>query len=125
MSHSRQIILSLALIYAISLHSSCSRDNEAELFADQECNLDNVKYSTVIAPIMQIHCNDCHNRTAPQANVITEDHASLHVIVLSGQLLGAIKHQPGFAAMPFGLPKLDDCIIQKIEAWVKAGAPND
>ena len=39
------------------------------------------------------------------------------------KLIGAIKHEPGFVAMPQSGGKLEDCDIEKMEAWIAAGAP--
>lgn len=40
-------------------------------------------------------------------------------------LVGNIRHDAGFPAMPQGGAKLDDCKIALIKAWVDAGAPNN
>jgi hypothetical protein len=40
----------------------------------------------------------------------------------SGQLLGAIKHSPGYSQMPKNEAMLVDCDIQKIETWITEGA---
>ena len=52
-----------------------------------------------------------------------EGYAKLKSYVDNGKLLGSIKHSPGFSPMPKGQAKLVDCDIEKIEAWVAAGAP--
>jgi hypothetical protein len=104
--------------------NSCSRDNEEDLFG-QDCNTEDVRYSTVIAAIMQAHCNSCHLPPAAPANVVTTNYSSLREIAINGRLLGAIKHQTGFVPMPYGMPKLDNCLILQIETWINAGILND
>jgi hypothetical protein len=39
----------------------------------------------------------------------------------NGYLLGSIKHQKGYDAMPRGAPKLTQETIDKIECWINNG----
>ena len=43
----------------------------------------------------------------------------------TGLVLPAIKHANGVPPMPNGMPKLNDCDIAKIEAWINAGMPEN
>jgi hypothetical protein len=36
-----------------------------------------------------------------------------------------VTHAPGFVGMPYGLPKLPDCEVNTIVAWVHQGALNN
>ena len=42
-----------------------------------------------------------------------------------GSMVGALNHEPGFTPMPNppGSPKIAQCDIDKIEAWIADGAP--
>jgi hypothetical protein len=42
----------------------------------------------------------------------------------TGKVLPAIKHT-GPYKMPYGQPMLSDCDIDKIEAWINAGMPEN
>jgi hypothetical protein len=121
----RKTTVIIGIIVMVLLGSRCTRDNEEDLFAGELCITENITYAADIAPMMQQHCNVCHSITAPQANVVTSQYASLRAIVIDGRLLGSVKHEAGFVAMPFGLPKLDDCLILRLESWINAGALNN
>jgi hypothetical protein len=43
--------------------------------------------------------------------------------VNSGQLMGSVRRESGFAAMPPG-GSLRDCDIQQIQDWIDAGMPD-
>jgi hypothetical protein len=43
----------------------------------------------------------------------------------NGDLIGNITHAPGHVPMPYGLPKLPDCEINKFIDWVNNGALNN
>jgi hypothetical protein len=123
LNHFEAVVGAALLIFLLG--SSCTRHNEEDLFEEFECITGEVKYSVMVAPIMQLHCNSCHNASAPSGNIVTDNYQSLHQIALNGKLVGVVKHQPGFVPMPFGLPRLDDCLVLRLETWVLAGALNN
>jgi cytochrome c553 len=88
------------------------------------CDTVNFTY-TAIQPILQQNCIGCHSSTLASGGVNLSTHAGVAVVAQSGELMGAIKHQTGFVAMPQGAAKLSDCKIRQIEKWVQAGAPNN
>ena len=107
------------------LSASCSYHNEAELYA---CDSSHVSYSLSIKPIIEKNCYACHSDASSiiYGNGINlEGHSNLKNLTNVGLVIGNIKHEPGFIAMPKGGPKLSTCEIAKIEAWVNKGAPND
>jgi hypothetical protein len=112
-------------ILLVLLVGSCTRHNEEDLFGDLECLNEEIRYSTIITPIMQAHCNSCHSAPTPQANIITAEYVTLREIALDGRLMGVVKHLPGYPPMPLGMPRLDNCLILRLETWVQAGAPFD
>ena len=111
----------------------CSKSNEEDLNNNNggnnnpgNCNTTNVKYSTDIAPLIQANCFSCHsNATASISGISLEVHANLKAKVTDGRLLGAISHNAGFSPMPQGGAKLSDCNINRIKAWIDAGALNN
>lgn len=110
---------------------SCSRSSETDfqntgpVTNTGGCNTANVKFTTDIASIMQANCNSCHNSTRPLGGVKTDDHSSLKMIADNGLLVGTITHAAGFSAMPKAKPKLPDCDINKIKAWIAQGTKNN
>ncbi len=110
---------------------SCSKSNEAEFkTVDQginstSCNTSNMKFSTDIVPILQANCNSCHNTARPAAGVNTENYNGVKAIADNGLFIGTITHATGFSPMPKGKPKLADCDINKIKAWIAQGTKNN
>ncbi len=105
--------------------SSCYYDVEEELYPKIDCDTENVTYSGTVQPILAGNCLVCHSAAANTAGVTLEGYNSLKTYADNGRLLGAIKHQPGFPAMPQGAAQLPECDILKIEQWVADGAPNN
>jgi uncharacterized membrane protein len=85
------------------------------------CDTANIKFSTFVYPIIQNKCQGCHVYTAPVLNNYTQIKASIQ----SGKFSGSINHTSGFSTMPKGTNKLPDCELNKINAWIKAGASNN
>lgn len=120
----RRTIKQLLLVSMVAL-SSCFYDSEEDLYPASDCNTTALSFQTNIAPIFQQNCFTCHSAIANTANVTLEGHGNVAQLAASGRLLGAIKHEPGFAKMPQGAAKLSDCSIAKIEQWVADGSPNN
>lgn len=105
--------------------SSCYYHSEEELYGKEPCITTNVSFAQDINPILINHCLSCHfDGSVLGGGIILEGYIAVMPYVQSKALVGAIKHE-GFAAMPKDQPKLDDCKISLIEAWVKAGAPDN
>jgi hypothetical protein len=108
------------------MFASCYYDVEEILYPDTECDIEMMSYTNDIVPILSDNCYTCHNTQARFGNIILDSHQELSKYFTTNDLLlGAIKHNPGFSAMPQGAPKLLDCQINKIEAWINQGAPNN
>lgn len=115
----------LAIIAGVMLVGNCYYDNEEDLYPDNACNTDNVSYTQDVLPILQNNCYSCHNQQVRNGNVTLEGYDNVKIRANSGALVGVIKHQSGFSAMPQGQPQLDGCLIDKIEQWVLDGAKNN
>lgn len=116
----------IGALVLVSAFASCSKDNEYDLSqgSNNTCDTNAVSYSATIATIMTNNCNSCHAAGSPSGGVITNTYAGLNS-VSSATLLGAIKHESGFSAMPSNAPKLSDCDINKIQAWINQGKQNN
>ncbi len=108
----------LGLLLLVIAFSSCKKKSTCEI-------AENISYSKDIAPIIEQKCFMCH---APDvykkkaSRVKIYDYKSLVSVAKDGRLLGAIKHEPGFIAMPYRKnEKIDNCSIALIEAWVTSG----
>ena len=94
--------------------------------ANTPCTTTGIKYSTDVVNILSFNCYACHAGTAQLGGgFVLDNYLDLKVMVNNGQLLKAINHQPGASPMPKNAPKLFDCNIAVISAWVNSGAPNN
>ncbi len=82
-------------------------------------------FSNSIYPLLKTYCIGCHSQASAQGNVNLETYNDILPYVKNGSLLGSMKHENGFVAMPLSTPKVSDCIIQQIENWINEGAQNN
>ena len=90
-----------------------------------DCDTTAVTFSQIINSILQNNCVGCHSGAAPSGNVDLSSHAGVKSVAEDGRLVGVIIWDPNFPAMPQDGDQLSDCDIEKIQAWVAVGAPNN
>jgi hypothetical protein len=116
----------LLLIAALA---ACSKENEQALMQQTQvvCDTVNTRYLEDVVPILQANCYSCHGNgsTGGSGGILLDGYANLKPWATNGFLVGNVTHAPGFVAMPFGLPKLPDCEVNKIVDWVNRGAINN
>lgn len=119
---------SLALLLVVVFYA-CSKSNETEVRSGfygttpPGCDTANMSFNTDIKPILQSNCYACHsNATYTISGTKLEEYSDLIHHVHDGDVLGSITHASGFPAMPQDGPKLSDCDINKIKAWIDRGA---
>lgn len=78
-----------------------------------------------IYPILKDYCVGCHSSTRSDGNVKLETYTDIISYANSGTLMGAIRHDPYYAAMPPNSTKLSECKIAQIEKWIEEGAKNN
>lgn len=116
---------------ALGLLSACSYTNGYE--PPTPCNIpQSVSYEHDVLPILKENCRDaCHNPKDYAAltggTLNMDDFSQVHYYSTTGHggvsfMVGNIRHDAGFVAMPYSGGKLDDCQIATIKAWVDAGA---
>ncbi len=89
-----------------------------------DCDTSNIRFVTHIAPIFQKNCEGCHSGSAPSGGVLLTNHGQVTNAITTRNLLDAIKHTPGFKAMPPN-NKISDCEIGIVESWIKDGMPDN
>lgn len=114
-----------SLLLGVWALSSCSKDNAYTLSQNgQTCDTAMISYAQSIATIMNAQCNSCHSGSNPDGNLRTNSHQELSAINRD-RLVGAIEHASGYKPMPDGAPKMSDCDINKIKAWIHQGKLNN
>lgn len=117
---------SFAAVLILLFLPGCYYDKEELLYPDgQNCDTTNVSYSAVVAPILQARCNGCHGGTFPSAGIDLTSHQNVVIYAEAGSLLGSIKHNQGFSPMPQSAPKIPQCEINRISAWINQGMLNN
>ncbi len=120
-----RIVIFLIIGACLSGSTGCYYDVEEDIYPSLECTTTDVTYSGTIAPLLTNNCLACHSATANFGNVTLEGYDQLKFYVDNGQFLGAVRHESGFSPMPKNQPQLVSCDIEKIEAWIADGAPNN
>ena len=94
---------------------------------DDICDTENITYTNTVGAIISTNCalSGCHVDGNEQNAFFSFEggYAAAKIVADFGRIEGAIKHEAGFSAMPKGKEMLDQCTIDKIVAWLDAGAP--
>jgi hypothetical protein len=118
--------IKIGLIICIVALAGCYYDKEQLLYPEGGCDTANSTFSAVVQPALQTYgCIGCHSGAAPSGNVLLNTYANVKTYVQNGKLYGSITHSAGFSAMPQGGNKMSTCAINKIKAWIDAGALNN
>ncbi len=89
------------------------------------CDTSNVTYSLKVNSIISTWCTGCHNSNTANGGYDLSDHKGLVAAIKSNRLMGSIRHEAGFSAMPQGGVKLSDCDLSAIQKWIDAGYPDN
>ncbi|MBK7344367.1 MAG: hypothetical protein IPJ06_15480 [Saprospiraceae bacterium] len=89
------------------------------------CSTANMSYLNDISPILKQSCTGCHGGTSPQGGVNLSSYANVLPFAQSGKLLGSVRHETGFIAMPPAGNGLPSCSINRIQAWIDQGILNN
>ena len=116
----------ILFVISVFLFAGCYYDNEADLyqFYQNQCDTTSISYSADIEPIMVTQCVSCHSGTNPDGNVGLENHSEVQFSAENGSLYGCVTNTNDFNIMP-PAGALFQCDIDKIDAWIKAGMPNN
>lgn len=119
--------IKISFIILIISITGCYYDKENLLFPDSgNCDTSNSTFSTAVQPALQTYgCIGCHSGSAPSGNVLLNNYTNVKTYVQNGKLYGSITHSGGFSPMPQGGNKMSACAINKIKAWMDAGALNN
>lgn len=112
------------LIFLLALLSSCTYNKE-ELLYNNACDTSNVKYSVQVQNTLAANCISCHAGATAEGGIKLDDYTSVRAAAISGRLLGAISHAPGYRGMPDLAPKLPECRIAEIRTWIRNGMLNN
>ena len=88
------------------------------------CDTTKVTYATTITSLLNNYgCLGCHVGANPTGGINLDTYSGIKTVVDNGRLWGAVTHSPGYKPMPDGAAKMNPCDINKVKAWIDAGAP--
>ena len=125
MKHFLAVLLKIMILVSmLAYFSNCTFDNEEDLLEGFTCDTIDIVYSDLTYIFTDI-CLDCHESgDTYRPGIEMDDYEEVKASINTGLVFPAIKHE-GQYNMPYEQPKLPDCDIKKIEAWINAGMPED
>lgn len=123
-------VIKIILLLAIALISGCYYDNEERLYPklSNPCDDTVVTYSGTVNQILQ-PCMACHSNMAANGGeggrIKLEDYKDVVTYVNNGKLMGSIRHDDLFIAMPQKGGKLPACEISQLQKWIDNQKPNN
>jgi hypothetical protein len=115
--------LLIAAFAVMIVTNACIKSNQPIGAGSNFCDTTVVTFSNNVLPILETYCYPCHsNKNAVFSNGISlEGYDNTKGWADTGYLPGDVRHDAGFIGMPYGKPKLPDCEINTIVAWINQG----
>lgn len=122
-------IIKITLILLMAVISGCYYDTEERLYPKISSPCDDVvvTFSSTVTSILH-SCQTCHsnsNATSSGGGVKLQNYADVVTLINNGKLMGSIRHDNGYIAMPQGGGKLSDCEISQLQKWIDNKTPNN
>lgn len=115
------LISSFVLASVVMLsQNSCYYDNEVDQYGVAICDTTGISFSQDIMPIINANCISCHVQGGQQESSPFTSYQEIKNY--SSAMMERVNGVGGI--MPPSGP-ISECNQSKIEAWVKAGAPNN
>jgi uncharacterized membrane protein len=117
MTKKSRVVIFMALVFA----SSCYFDKEEELYPNNNCNTQDVTFSTHVSAAINNKCATagCHVAGGIPPNLTNFAGVSGSVDRIR---IRAIEQR---TMPPASAPKLTDCEHKQIQTWINNGAPNN
>ena len=89
------------------------------------CSTEAMSFSADIQPILKSSCTGCHGGTNPQGGIELVTYSGVVQMAQNGKLLGSVKKETGYIAMPPAGNGLTGCSIDRLQAWIDQGMLNN
>jgi len=86
------------------------------------CDSSHVTYDSTINVIIQSWCIGCHSGSNPAYGISLTNYDQVKAVANGGRLMGAIRQESGYYAMPKG-SQLSPCDIALFQKWINLGMP--
>lgn len=105
-----------------SFLNGCYYDNAQLLYPEGlDCVPTEVSFSEQVVPILESHCEGCHNTSSSSGSVVLDNYNDIVGVAENGELLCSIEHGTTCSPMPKNAARLDNCSIATIAAWIDEG----
>ena len=119
------IVIVIFILYWICNSTSCTLQNEEDYLKDIICDTTDISYND-LTYIFTGTCTACHSELFTYRDGIKMDsYNNVKSSINTGLVWPSINHANGVPPMPGGMSKLSDCELDKIEAWINAGMPEN
>lgn len=115
------------LILPVSIFfSSCTYRKTEVIPAGSNCDTTGLSYKKDIVPILTSNCYACHKSPDPPSGLALDNLSAIQSYALTPnhKLSGMIQQKPGYLPMPQN-GRMSDCNINKVVAWINAGAKDN
>jgi|688.fasta_scaffold278096_3 hypothetical protein len=112
-------VLAFAFLMVLS-QNACYYDNEVEQYGVVSCDTTSISFSQDVLPIINANCISCHVQGGVQSSSPLTNYNEIKGF--SDEIKNRVNGIGGI--MPPAGP-MSECNQSKIEAWVRAGAPNN
>jgi hypothetical protein len=122
----------LFFLVTTSLLGSCTYEKAEDLnpvvidtTQTTTCDTTSITFNNTIKPLFIAKCgtdnSSCHKDENSSSGIPLLEYPSVVGQVDVGKLLSSVTRDGNAEEMPQGQPKLDDCSINKIRAWINQG----
>ncbi len=110
------------------LAGSCYYDSEEALYPtlNSGCDTTGVTFNGKIAPMLANNCLACHSNSTAAGfgnGVRLENYADVKSRATA--VAGSIKHTGTYSPMPKNGGKLNACLINQFDIWIRTGMPEN
>lgn len=123
----KRIYFFTAVLTLMSLNA-CYYDKADKLYPNANaCDTTNATFTKTVEPILKANCTDagCHTTANANAGIALDTYAATMLALPQDQLLNAVKYISGGSKNMPPTKKMADCDVNKIEAWIRRGAPEN
>jgi len=100
--------------------------NTVDCESSGACNVTSpISFKNDVLPIIDNYCYGCHNTADPQGGYSYSTHSETMKSVNDGTLMGSIRFESGYVAMPEDSKMMPTCNIDLIQLWIDEGALNN
>ncbi len=123
----KYILILTAASTLLSLNA-CYYDKADKLYPNASaCDTGNMTFTKSVQPILKANCTDagCHTVANANAGIELETYSGTMLVVPQDKLINAVKYLTGGSKNMPPTQKMTDCNINKIEAWIRRGSPEN